>query len=481
MNLCRSFYITKKQYPNVFPQLLELCHLGKNLYNQMLYYWYRWYDVYEKSLSFFDFCWMFKRIQKPFDNYRKIQKIMGTKTSDYSLQMYNGSIQSYFKGLKEFYKNPHKFKRKPNSPRYIKQYYFYFVTGISKCDENGLIRFLPMKNKDLQIQIPKHQWFEEMRKDTKSNNKIYRKIKQTRFYYVKKNIIRIEIIYEKEEKPLMEKNDNVIGIDLGVNNLAAIVSNKISPILIDGRVIKSVNHKYNKESSLYKSKLKKCSIYKNESGNYINGDKSNHLDNLIFKRNNKIKSLMHKFSSYIIDLCIENNITTIIVGKNKGWKNKSNMGKRNNQNFVQIPFDKFISMIEYKSKLQGIKFIETEESYTSKTDNMMLEYLYKYLGKDNKYNEFPPKDYKFIGKRPKRGYFISSNGKLINADINAGIGILRKKLGDGIVKDIINPYNPKKLTIQDIEKVVPNSVKGEGDTSSNQGLLRFMNKINTKS
>jgi putative transposase len=154
------------------------------------------------------------------------------------------------------------------------------------------------------------------------------------------------------------------------------------------------------------------------------------INHLTHKRNQKINDYIHKTSRFIVDYCVENRIGTIIIGNNEGWKNNINIGKRNNQNFVQIPHTKLIRSIEYKAEEFGILVKITEESYTSKTDNLVFEPLKKHGSNNIKKPS--------LGKRVKRGLFQSSNGMLINADCNGAIGIARKVVGDLALKPIID-------------------------------------------
>jgi putative transposase len=131
---------------------------------------------------------------------------------------------------------------------------------------------------------------------------------------------------------------------------------------------------------------------------------------------------MHKASRSIVNYCIKHRIGTIIIGHNKNWKQDINIGKRNNQHFVNIPHGKLIDKITYKAQLVGIEVKENEESHTSKVDHLALETLQHHD--------------QYLGKRVKRGLFQSSTGKLLNADVNGAIGIARKVLGDSCVSQI---------------------------------------------
>ena len=167
-----------------------------------------------------------------------------------------------------------------------------------------------------------------------------------------------------------------------------------------------------------------------------NNGPSNKIKRITLLRNCWIEDKLHKISRYIVNFCRSNNIGTIIIGLNKGWKNKINIGKRNNQHFVSIPHSKLINKIVYKAKLLGINVIIHEESYTSKIDHLAFEPL--------------KKQESYLGKRKKRGLFQSSIGKLINSDINGAIGIARKVIGDSFIGKIIDSgfvFNPIRLNV----------------------------------
>lgn len=211
---------------------------------------------------------------------------------------------------------------------------------------------------------------------------------------------------------------------LGLVKIGYASNGKNYAVLLDnGKIIKSFNQWYNKKRARLMS--------------YI-GDKgtSRRLRQLNNYRNFWIDDHIHKISRYIVNHCIDNNIGSLVVGLNKGWKNGVNLGKRINQKFVEIPFSKLVEKISYKCKLVGIDFQVHEESYTSKVDHLAFEKL----GKHDVY----------LGKRKKRGLFQSSIGKLINADINGTIGIGRKVFGDSYVSRIIGSglaFNPVRVNI----------------------------------
>ena len=202
------------------------------------------------------------------------------------------------------------------------------------------------------------------------------------------------IINEKLNK------NRIAGGDLGLNNLVAITSNqKVVPLLINGRPLKSINQFYNKKKAQLQS--------------YVGDKTSIRLTKLTNKRNRKVDNYLHNASKIIVDHLILNEFGVFIIGKNKQWKTEINIGKRNNQAFVNIPHARFIQMIQYKCKLVGIEVIVTEESYTSKCsfiDNEEMKHQEEYLG-----------------VRKHRGLFISKNKIKINADCNGSGNIIRKE------------------------------------------------------
>jgi len=236
----------------------------------------------------------------------------------------------------------------------------------------------------------------------------------------KNNYYIIEVIYEKEEVKAKDKTEKIAAIDLGINNLIALTSNQqgFTPIVINGRILKSINQFYN---------LKKAKLQKQlPLGQYW----SNRLSLLTRKREEKINDYFHKVSSYLVNLLLESVIDTLVIGKNKNWKQEANLGKRNNQNFTSIPHNKLIEKIKYKCQLLGIKVIEREESYTSVASFLDLDEMptYGVVREEEKV--------KFSGRRIKRGLYRSGSGKLINADVNASYNILRKAFPNAFVEGI---------------------------------------------
>ena len=333
-------------------------------------------------------------------------------------QVYN-NWKSFIKSAISFKNKPSLFKGRPKMPNYLyktKDWNIIYIDKTRFRKKNGETNSFCLPCSDYKVNIPKQ-----------INLKNIRQISVQKFY----GKIKINIIYEDKNIKQYEYDSNSsIGIDIGVNNLMAITSNdKSFSYIVNGCPLKSINQFYNKKLSELKSELD----IKNKT------KISKAIQRLAFKRNNKINHYIHCCSKMIIDLCVKNKIESIIIGHNKGWKQESNMGKKANQNFVQIPFNMLIEQIKYKSeKYIGLKVDIVEESYTSKIDHLVFE--------DMKHQ----KDY--LGKRINRGLYKSSCGKLLNADINGSIGILRK--GNAITDDQIlvlrdrgDVVSPKMLVI----------------------------------
>ena len=231
----------------------------------------------------------------------------------------------------------------------------------------------------------------------------YKTVQQIDIIKTRNRTIKILVMYSVPKVPLKKDNGRVLGVDLGLNNLMSVVSNTndFIPRIYNGKPLKAINQFCNKTVSNLKSLSKNiitekiCSTYRH--------------------RMNQINDYFHKYSTDLINQAVSNNFNTIIIGKNKSWKQEINLGTRNNQNFVSIPFNKLIDKIKYKASLKGIKVIETEESYTSKCSFFD--------------NEFPCKQESYLGERVSRGLFKSSKG-FINADLNGALNIIKKVYKD---------------------------------------------------
>ena len=404
-------HIIKKGH-KFYVSLDDLCFKSKNLYNATLYAIRQYFFENEKYLKY-------KHLQPQFQNDNNPDyRALNPKAAQQTMRMVDKNFKSFFSALKSYQKNPEKFNAAPQLPKYLhKSKGRFLVTytnqNISKkiFDKTGKI-----KVNELNFEI-----------DTQITN--FNSINQVRVV-PRKNYYIIEVVYTVNEIELKKDNRRYCGIDLGVNNLAAVSSNVTKPFIINGKPIKSINHYYNKQKAKYQSLLPKDKHY------------SNRLYKLELKRKNLIDNYLHKASRLLVNHLVSNEINTLIIGHNKQWKQDINKGKVNNQNFVYIPFNRFIQMLQYKCKFEGINVIITEESYTSKSSFLDNDYLPVYKQGDNK-------EYKFSGKRVKRGLYKTLNGSVINADINGSLNIIRKVIPNVVITNEIQVCStPVMVTLQ---------------------------------
>ena len=212
----------------------------------------------------------------------------------------------------------------------------------------------------------------------------------------------------EQETPILD-SEKALSIDLGVSNLATCVTNEGESFIIDGKKLKSINQWYNKELARLSSIKDKQKIKSYTNRQYA----------ITNKRNNRVSNYMYNAAKLIIDYCTEHKIGNIVVGYNDGFQDRSNLGRVNNQNFVQIPLGKLKSRLEYLSKLNGINFVLQEESYTSRAS---------FFDKDDipVWNPQNPVETEFSGIRIRRGLYKTKSGTLVNADVNGALNILRK-------------------------------------------------------
>jgi putative transposase len=369
-----------------------LCLKTKNLYNTMLYYVRQSY-INDGLNELYNLHSIFKT--------HDVYKALPAKVSSSVLLLLQKNFKSFFKSINDFRVNPNKYKGRPHLPKYLDKNNGRFIASFTN---QAISKKVFTKTNKIKLSGFSIEIFSKIT-DFKKINCV--RVVPRDGYYV------IEVVYTIDDVPLKQNNGKYLSIDLGLNNLATCVSNvkNLNPFIINGKPLKSINHFYNKKVSYYKSKLEKN-----------NKKTSKRLNRLNLKRNNKISNYLFKSVKEIIQRVKDNNLNTIIIGNNKEWKQNINIGKKNNQNFVQIPHSRFIDIIKYKCEIEGINVKIQEESYTSKCSFLDSEEIKKH------------ETYK--GKRIKRGLFKTFNGKIINADVNAGYNILKKAIPNAFADGI---------------------------------------------
>lgn len=381
-----------------YNELDNLCFLSKNLYNTALYRIRQYYFNTGKYLNKFQ---LINQLTKE----KQVDYIaLPRKVSQQVIYQVDQNMQSFFKLLK--LKNSGKYKENVSLPYYKEKdgrnLLIFTNQAISKkqLETNKIIKF----GKNIQTVIHTKQDL----------------IQQVRIVPHGNDYLVVEVLYNKPESLLKPDKQRYMSIDLGINNLCTIGTNCTDVkenIIINGKPVKSINQFYNKQVAKYKSiqDIKCKTAYTNK------------LRNLRIKRENKLNDYLHKTSRYIVNHLVSNNINTLIIGYNKEWKQETNIGKVNNQKFIQIPYLKLINQLRYKSQLEGINVIIQEESYTSKSSFIDNDFI-PILKSSTELN------YKFSGKRIKRGLYKSSSRMIINADLNGSLNILRKAVPNAFEK-----------------------------------------------
>ncbi|NEO52046.1 MAG: IS200/IS605 family element transposase accessory protein TnpB [Okeania sp. SIO3B5] len=397
MKLVERHVITKSH--DLWSEIDQKAFLSKNLFNLANYYYRQYFFENKKKLNFNQ---LYHKVSKS-DDYQALP----TKVSKQIIRRLDSAWSSYFAALREWQKQPNKFLGKPKIPKY-------------KHKTKGR-NILPYPDESIYKKALKkgicHLSMSEIKIPTSQTEIIETRIIPKSSCYI------IEIVYEKQEE--ITNNQQIAGVDLGVNNLIAVTTNQTgtSPLLIKGRPLKAINTFYNKQRSYLQSQLK----------TNHNQSNSHRLKKLTHKRNSRVENYLHTASKRVIDWCVNHEIGTLIIGQNQTWKQEIKLGKKNNQQFVNIPHYRLIEMLTYKAQLRGIKVIITEESYTSQSSCLDGDDLPKYGDKKPK----------FSGKRVTRGLYKTREKKLLNADVNGSFNIIKKVIPDVFDQGIKGlPFNP---------------------------------------
>jgi len=378
----------KIRQTNTYYYLIDgFCFNAKNLYNHANYLirqefvnndnWLRYEDL-DKTL-------------KADARYPDYKNMPTAQSAQQVLRLLDKNWKSFFASIKDWKNHKDKYLGKPKLPKYK--------------DKNGrsilILTNQEVKLKNGILQFPKvfNGFTVEPLFISKEN---YVSFQQVRFI-PKANHIELEVVYNVEISETIGDNNRYYSIDIGLDNLATVTNNfGEQPFIINGKGLKSENKYYNKLLAHYKSIAMRMN----------NRHSTKRIRSITEKRNQIVDNYLHQASRYIVDKARKDDVSVIVIGKNKGWKQKSEMSKRINQSFIQIPYNRLIEMIQYKAEEYGISVVLTEESYTSGTS--FLD------------NESPIKENYRKERRVHRGLFQSNTEKLINADVNGSLQILKK-------------------------------------------------------
>ena len=390
----------------LYKELDKLCFLSKNLYNSTLYTIRQHYFNTNEYLTDFT-------IIKDFTKENQVDfRALPAKVSRYTVQLVGQNMKSFFALLKK--KQAKQYDKPVRLPKYLdktngRQAVYYHKQSLS-FKKDGFVK-LSKSNIEIQTKVPK-------------NEIQYLQIVPCG------NHIKVMIGYYKTKKKAKSTQERIASIDIGQNNLMTVMSNVFHPIIYNGKPVKSVNQFYNKIKAKEQSRLmKQNNVYWSKK-----------LGKLSLWRENQINNYFHKVTHHFVNYCIANDIDTVIIGRNQQWKDNINLGKKVNQNFVSIPFGRLYDLLKYKLELNGINYIETEESYTSKCSFIDKEEICHHES--------------YVGRRVRRGLFKSREGYKYNADVNGSLNILRKymtRIGtytDDLHGELVRYMtNPRKLKV----------------------------------
>lgn len=400
-------HLTKKEYV----ALKELCFLSKNMYNVALYSVRQYYFTEKKFLNYaknYHIC-------KDNENFA----LLNSNSAQQIMKVVDRNFKSFFSLIQLAKKGQYQYKD-IKLPKYLpKDSYFNLIFGEFNCNKE-------------KFTVPMSPAFKRLYGKVEFNlpkNLKGKKIKEVRILPKNKaRFFEVQYIYELEESQIKLNEQNVLAIDLGVDNLCTCVTNNGNSFIIDGKKLKSYNQWANKENSRLQS-------IKDKQG--IKGTTKKQRK-LWTKRNNRVNYYLNKSVKTIIDYCIQNDIGIIVIGYNPTIQKEVNLGKSNNQNFVNIPIGNIREKLQYQCERNNIKLIEQEESYTSKADFFANDIIPIFKVGDKT-------TYAFSGKRISRGQYKSNTGIILNADVNGALNILRKS---NVIKlNIDKVEQPKRIRI----------------------------------
>ena len=387
-NLIRG--LSKREYL----MLRMMCFFSKNLYNVTLYNIRQHYFAEKKHLRYESNY----HVTKDNENYKLLQAGVSQQT----MKVVDRTFQSFFALIEKARRGEYRFQD-IKLPKYrAKGSLFNLILQSNAISIKDGYLAVPLSNafmsiygrEKIKIKVPEHVPVQ--------------KIKEVRIIPILNGKeLKIQYVYEIEPEPMNLNQDETLAIDVGLENLATCISTVGTSFIMNGRAIKSINRLWNKRRAELQSRL--------PQGQHT----SNLIRRLTLKRNNRVNDCIKKTARYIVNHCIEHNIGTIVCGYNLDFKRGINFGKKTNQNFTQISFGNLREQLESLCTRYGMKYVEQEESYTSKASFLDLDFL-------PVYNADNPKKYEFSGRRIKRGLYQVSDGRTVNADVNGAANILRK-------------------------------------------------------
>ena len=468
MYLADTTVLSKNKNPEVHERMEQDLLLSKNLYNAALFRIRQVFTGWEKEERTQNEEEVFGELRTMQAAYPKVKvgRVLSYRALDAVMRANNNPdffaglpmqtaqrvlkeavtvFRAWLSSLKEFRRAPERYTGKPCMPKYLKndRHTFYITNQDAvlypvyrKTDAAGrkiTDSGAPGEYDGMELKLPlmkKRLYLRHIAADSRL------KEVQVKPYYGK---ILLVLVLETEDPPMSREKPYLAGIDFGTDNIAAIVSTDHASRIYKGGAVLSKSRDFHKRKA-------------EAAGIITKGTERKHADSARLRRLSLhhdcfMKDMMHKISTDIVRYCAEHDVGTIVMGVNRGWKQGSDMGNVNNQNFTGIPHDRLRKMIMYKAARKGIRIMEQEESYTSKADITAMDFIPVY-GRENGNVEFS-------GRRIKRGLYACSAGYSVNADCNGAANILRKAVPDAWegTEDFRFLATPEKAGFKDLQRV----------------------------
>ena len=468
MYLADTTVLSKNKNPDVYERMEQDLLLSKNLYNAALFRIRQVFTGWEKEERTQNEEEVFRELRTMQAAYPKVKvgRVLSYRALDAVMRANNNPdffaglpmqtaqrvlkeavtvFRAWLSSLKEFRRAPERYTGKPCMPKYLKndRHTFYITNQDAvlypvyrKTDaagRKGTDSGAPGEYDGMELKLPlmkKRLYLRHIAADSRL------KEVQVKPYYGK---ILLVLVLETEDLSVSGKKPYLAGIDFGTDNIAAIVSTDHASRIYKGGAVLSKSRDFHKRKA-------------EAAGIITKGTERKHADSARLRRLSLhhdcfMKDMMHKISTDIVRYCAEHGVGTIVMGVNRGWKQGSDMGNVNNQNFTGIPHDRLRKMIMYKAAREGIRIMEQEESYTSKADITAMDFIPVY-GRENGNVEFS-------GRRIKRGLYACSAGYSVNADCNGAANILRKAVPDAWegTEDFRFLATPEKAGFKDLQRV----------------------------
>lgn len=303
-----------------------------------------------------------------------------------------GAVRAFLNFIRKeenYQRHPERYKGPPSAPKYKTRDKQAFQ--LSRCD----VGLLPAEHSDYEVMFPNHRPLLPFTSPVEGRLLVVNAVP----YY---NSFQLKFVFS-DTLPPPATGKAVAAIDIGVSNLIAMVTNKGYGLLVKGGAVKSRLDWYDRQL---------CKLERNKP---LKPERK--ILDLYTKRDRFLKDHLHKVSKRIIDICLEQDVGQIIIGKSKDWKARIYRHK-SNEIFFKTPHELLNTYLTYKAQKQGIRVGLQEESYTSVASALDEDPLPDFVK-----GQKPPK---FSGKRITRGLYETKDKTVINADLNGALNIMRK-------------------------------------------------------